>query len=113
MCKTGCGITALSSNLTFTGNTNFLNNRHYDLGVSDIGAGAISTVASMLLLLEPTISSTIQQALVVYLYSNQHQVVQSMQQKVLLSSMEPTASSETQQVHVQVLLLMVMVMVGH
>ena len=111
MCIIGCGITALSSHLTFTGNTNFLNNRHNDLEVSDIGAGAYSTVASMLLLLEPTISSTIQQALVAYLYSNQHQVVQSMQQKVLLSSMEPTASSETQQV--QVLLLMVMVMVGH
>ena len=48
-CILGCGITALNSNRTFTGNTTFLKNRHNNLGVSEIGAGAISTVTSVLL----------------------------------------------------------------
>ena len=47
-CKLGCGITALNSTLTFTGNTSFLKNRHNNVGVSEVGAGAILAVASSL-----------------------------------------------------------------
>ena len=47
-CELGCAITALNSTLTFTGNTTFLKNRHNNLGVSEVGAGAILAVASSL-----------------------------------------------------------------
>ena len=47
-CKLGCGITALNSTLTFIGNTAFLKNRHNNVGVSKVGAGAILAVASSL-----------------------------------------------------------------
>ena len=43
-CNLGCAITSLYSTLTFTGNTIFLKN----VGVSQIGAGAIFAVASSL-----------------------------------------------------------------
>ena len=43
-CKLGCAITALNSNLIFAGNNIFLKN----VGVSEIGAGAIFAVASSL-----------------------------------------------------------------
>ena len=45
-CKLGCGITALNSNLTFTGNTTFLDNRRNSSKVSEEGAGAIFAVVS-------------------------------------------------------------------
>ena len=50
VCKLGCGVTALNSNLTFTGNTTFLKNSHNStyLSTSEVGAGAISAVASSL-----------------------------------------------------------------
>ena len=48
-CILGCGITALNGNRTFTGNATFLKNRHNDLVISEIGAGAISTIWSNLL----------------------------------------------------------------
>ena len=49
-CELGCGVTALNSNLTFTGNTTFLKNIHNStyLSTSEVGAGAISAVASSL-----------------------------------------------------------------
>ena len=47
-CKLGCGITPLSSTLTFTGNTTFLKNRYNNVGASELGAGAILAVASSL-----------------------------------------------------------------
>ena len=43
-CKLGCAITALNSNLIFAGNNIFLKN----VGVSEMGAGAIFAVASSL-----------------------------------------------------------------
>ena len=45
-CNLGCAITAFNSTLTFTGNTIFLKNRHDNVGVSKIGAGAVFAVAS-------------------------------------------------------------------
>ena len=45
-CELGCGITALNSKLTFTGNTTFLKNRHNNFGT--VGAGAIWGAASSL-----------------------------------------------------------------
>ena len=48
MCTLGCGITALNSTLTFTGNSTFLSNKHNNLGASGVGAGAILAVASSL-----------------------------------------------------------------
>ena len=48
ICILGCGITAFDSNLTFTGNTLFLKNRHNSLQTSEIGAGAITAVTSSL-----------------------------------------------------------------
>ena len=48
-CELGCGVTALKSNLTFTGNTTFLKNRHNNVGVFKVGAGAIFAVSSSLL----------------------------------------------------------------
>ena len=47
-CKLGCGITALNSTLSFTGNITFLKNRHNNVGVSKVGAGAILAVGSSL-----------------------------------------------------------------
>ena len=47
-CKLGCGITALNSTLTFTGNTTFLKNRHNNVGLSEVGARAILAIASSL-----------------------------------------------------------------
>ena len=47
-CNSGCGITALNSILTFTGNTTFLKNRRYNVQASEVGAGAILAVASTL-----------------------------------------------------------------
>ena len=40
-CKLGCAITALNSNLIFAGNNIFPKNRHNNVGVSEMGAGAI------------------------------------------------------------------------
>ena len=48
MCTLGCGITALNSTLTFTGNSTFLSNKHNNSGASGVGAGAIMAVASSL-----------------------------------------------------------------
>ena len=47
-CKLGCGVTAFNSNLIFAGNNIFLKNRHNNVGVSKVGAGAIFAVASSL-----------------------------------------------------------------
>ena len=48
ICVLGCGITAFDSNLTFTGNTTFLENMHYIFKAPGLGAGAILAVASSL-----------------------------------------------------------------
>ena len=40
-CNLGCAITALNSTLTLAGYNIFLKNRHNNVGVSEIGAGAI------------------------------------------------------------------------
>ena len=47
-CNLGCAITALNSNLIFAGNNIFPKNRHNNVGVSEMGAGAIFAVASLL-----------------------------------------------------------------
>ena len=47
-CKLGCGITALNSTLTFTGNTTFCKNNHNNFEASKVGAGAILAAASSL-----------------------------------------------------------------
>ena len=47
-CELGCGITALNSTLAFTESTTFLKNKHNNVGVSKVGAGAILAIASSL-----------------------------------------------------------------
>ena len=47
-CELGCGITALNSTLAFTESTTFLKNKHNNVGVSKVGAGAILAISSSL-----------------------------------------------------------------
>ena len=47
-CRLGCGITALNSTFTFTGNTTFSGNRYKSLGPSRVGAGALLAINSSL-----------------------------------------------------------------